>query len=151
MRKASSEIWNVVEPVVQGMGCELVGVEFGGKPGNRILRVYIDTADDVTLDDCEAVSRQLSAALDVDDPVGEGYVLEVSSPGIDRPLFRPGDYTRFAGEMVFIRLDYALEGRRRFKGRLDGLEGEAVLVEVDDRIWHLPLEAIESAHLIGRI
>lgn len=151
MQRASSEIWSVVEPVVLGMGYEMVGAELGGKPGDRILRVYIDTADGVTVDDCEAVSRQLSAVLDVEDPVGEGYVLEVSSPGVDRPLFRREDYARFAGENVFVRLGYAFEGRRRFKGRLEGVEEEAVLVDVDGSVWRLPLEAVESAHLIGRI
>lgn len=151
MRRASSEIWNVVEPVVHAMGYEFVGATFGGRAGDRILRVYIDAGEGVTIDDCEAVSRQLSAMLDVEDPVGEAYVLEVSSPGIDRPLLRETDYQRFTGEQAFIRLFDAVDGRRRFKGVLGGVEDRALLIEVDGRTWRLPLAAVEEAHLVGRL
>lgn len=151
MRKASDRIWGCVEPVVLGLGYELVGVEFGGGPGSRVLRVYIDTDDGVTVDDCAAVSEQLSASLDVDDPVNDTYVLEVSSPGIDRPLFREADYRRFAGETVSVRLGQPQEGRRRFRGLLGGVEAEDVLVEVDGTTWRLPLADIDEAHLIGQL
>lgn len=151
MERASSAIWECIEPVVQGMGYDLVGVEFGGNRGNRLLRVYIDLTDGVTVDDCAAVSRALSAALDVDDPISEGYILEVSSPGIDRPLFRPGDFVRFVGETAFIRLASTLEGRRRFKGRLAGMDEGDVLIEVDGTLWRLPADLVEEAHLVGRI
>ncbi len=151
MKRAPSRIWEVVEPVIAGLGYEMVGATFGGKPGDRILRVYIDSGDGITIDDCEVVSHQLSAMLDVEDPVGEPYVLEVSSPGVDRPLFREVDYRRFAGEMAFIRLAEPLEGRRRFKGALAGVEAGAIVIDVDGRVWHLPLEVVEEAHLVGRI
>lgn len=131
------------------MGYDLVGVEYGGNPGNARLRVYIDAADGITLDDCAAVSEQLSAALDVDDPIPGAYVLEVSSPGVNRPLFAPADFERFRGSRVFVRLERALDGRKRFKGTLVGLEGDTAVVEVDGRNWHLPLDAMEEAHVVA--
>ncbi len=149
MRRVSDAIRSAVEPVVTGLGYELVGAEYGGGPGNGRLRVYIDTPGGVTLDDCAAVSEQLSAALDVDDPIPEAYVLEVSSPGINRPLFLRADFERFCGERVFVRLDRAVEGRKRFKGLLTRVDGDEVLVEIDGDTWRLPLDAVEQAHLIA--
>ena len=149
MRRASEAIRATVEPVVTGLGYELVGAEYGGGPGNGRLRVYIDTPGGVTLDDCAAVSEQLSVALDVDDPIPDSYVLEVSSPGLDRPLFERADFERFCGERVFVRLEQPLEGRRKFKGLLVRVEGEDALVEIDGDTWRLPLAAVEQAHLIA--
>lgn len=148
MRQASATIRATVEPVVTGLGYELVGVEYGGGRGNGRLRVYIDTTDGVTLDDCAAVSEQLSLALDVDDPIPDAYVLEVSSPGLNRPLFARADFERFCGERVFVRLEQPLEGRRKFRGLLVRVDGEDALVEVDGATWRLPLAAVEQAHLI---
>ena len=149
MRRASETIYGCVEPVVRGMGYELVGVEYGGGPGNGRLRVYIDRPGGITLDDCAAVSEQLSAALDVDDPIPDAYALEVSSPGLNRPLFERADFERFSGERVFVRLEGALEGRKRFKGHLVGVEQDTLLVEVDGRTWRLPLDGVEQAHLVA--
>lgn len=150
MQRASSAILTSIEPVVRGMGYEFVGAEFGGGGGNARLRVYIDTVDGVTVDDCAAVSEQLSATLDVDDPIPEAYVLEVSSPGINRPLFERADFVRFQGERVFVRLREVLDGRKRFKGQLIEVADDRVSVEVDGRIWQLPLVAIEEAHLVAK-
>lgn len=149
MRRAPSAILASVEPVVRAMGYDLVGVEYGGGPGNARLRVYIEAADGITLDDCAAVSEQLSASLDVDDPIPGAYVLEVSSPGLNRPLFAAADFERFRGSRVFVRLEQALEGRRRFKGTLVGLEGDIAVVEVDGHAWRLPLDSIEEAHVVA--
>jgi ribosome maturation factor RimP len=131
------------------MGYELVGVEYGGGPGNGRLRVYIDCEEGVTLDDCAAVSEQLSAALDVDDPIPDAYALEVSSPGVDRPLFERAHFERFRGSRVFVRLAVAQEGRKRFKGELIGVEDDLVVVDVDGRTWKLPLAGVEQAHVVA--
>jgi len=151
MRRASNAIRATVGPVVAGLGYELVGVEYGGSPGNGLLRVYIDREQGVTVDDCARVSEALSAALDVEDPIREAYTLEVSSPGINRPLFERADFERFAGSRVFVRLEGELEGRRRFKGLLQRVEGDEIVVEVDGRDWRLPLVRVEEAHLIVEI
>ena len=153
MQRASSAITGCVEPVVRGLGYELVGVEFGGGAGNRLLRVYIDAPGGIGVDDCAAVSERLSVALDVDDPIREAYTLEVSSPGVDRPLFAAGDFERFAGETAFVRLSAGVgpEARKRFKGTLGGLDGDEVVIEVDGEVRHLPLDAVEEAHLVGKL
>lgn len=150
MQRASRAITDCVEPVVTGLGYELVGVEFGGGRGNGILRVYIDAPRGVDVDDCAAVSERLSAALDVDDPIPDAYTLEVSSPGVNRPLFAPADFRRFAGQRAFVRIAAGAipEGRKRFKGVLGGLEEAAILIEVDGETWRLPLDAVEEAHLV---
>lgn len=138
----------LIEPAVEALGYELVGVEYRPSARHALLRVYIDQAQGIGLDDCERVSHQLSALLDVEDPIDVAYDLEVSSPGLDRPLFRARDFQRFAGERARIRLRAPLEGRRNFKGVLRGLEGQQVLVEVDDELVRLPFEQIDQARLI---
>jgi ribosome maturation factor RimP len=140
----------LVEPVVNGLGCELWGTEFLSGSGRDLLRVYIERAGGVSLDDCERVSRQLGAVLDVEDPYGGPYTLEVSSPGVDRLLFRLDQFPGYAGELVELRLRSAFEGRRKFKGILQGIEGEDVVIRVDDHEYLLPHSAIEKARVQPR-
>ncbi len=141
------EVWRVLEPTISAMGYEFVGVEYVGEAGRNTLRIYIDTATGVTLEDCESVSHQISGLLDVEDPVGGAYDLEVSSPGMARPLFRIEDYERFAGELAKIRLAIPEDGRRNFKGKLIGVESGYVVIEVDGQIFKLRFEQIERARL----
>jgi ribosome maturation factor RimP len=131
------------------MGYEVVGVELAGSgERGRVLRVYIDQEEGITLDDCAAVSHQLSGVLDVEDPIREHYRLEVSSPGLDRPLFTPAQFERFAGHEVRIRLARLIDRRRKLSGVLRGLRGDAVLVEVEGTELAIPLVDIESARLV---
>jgi len=116
-----------------------------------VLRVYIDKDGGVTLDDCQKVSRQVSGVLDVEDPIHDRYALEVSSPGLDRPLFTREHFARYTGHSVQIRLDKPLDGRRNFKGIIQGMQDEAVLLEVDGTQFVLPLQAIEKAKLVPDI
>jgi ribosome maturation factor RimP len=139
------------EPVIDSMGYELVGVEFVGSEHNGILRVYIDKPGGVTIDDCAQVSHQLSALLDVEDPIGHRYSLEVSSPGIDRPLFKLDDYRRFVGLRARIKLATPLQGRRNFTGQLRGVEDDRVLIEVDKELHELPWPDIARAHLVDQV
>jgi ribosome maturation factor RimP len=142
-------ISELLEPSIRSLGYELVGVEYlGGGTGGALLRIYIDNEHGVTLDDCQSVSYQVSGVLDVEDPIPGHYTLEVSSPGADRLLFKPHDYRRFAGSLVKLRLDRPLDGRRRFKGRLRGLDGDDVVIEQDGENVSLPLERIEQARLV---
>lgn len=149
MRKSIEAIHELVRKVVEPMGYELVGVQYlTGQPGGNILRVYIDKEDGVQLDDCSAVSHQLSGVLDVEDPIPGNYNLEISSPGLDRPLFEPEHYERFVGRQVNIRLHPSIGGRRKYKGKLLGIEDGRVLVEVDGEVYPLDLEDIHEARLV---
>jgi len=139
------------EPVVESMGYELVGIEFHGSEHHGVLRVYIDHENGITVDDCASVSRQLSAILDVEDPISQAFDLEVSSPGINRPLFKLADYERFSGMKAKIKLAVALDGRKNFNGILQGIDNQTVLVSVDNETFELPIHDIAKAHLIGQI
>jgi ribosome maturation factor RimP len=131
------------------MGYELVGVEFYQRgTGGAVLRVYIDHEKGITLDDCGAVSHQLSGVLDVEDPIAGHYDLEVSSPGMDRPLFTAEHFERFCGRKVRLRLAAKLDGRRKLEGRICGLKSEVVSLEVDGETWEIPLSMVESARLV---
>lgn len=134
----------LLEPAVAALGYELVELEFG----SGLLRLYIDRADGVTVDDCERVSRHVSAVLDVEDPIPGAYSLEVSSPGLDRPLRKPADFERFAGQRAKLELILPLDGRRRFSGTLAGLESDEILVDVDGTRFRLPLAQIGKARLV---
>jgi ribosome maturation factor RimP len=127
------------------MGYELVGVEFDGH--QRVLRVYIDRPEGINVDDCSAVSYQLSGLLDVEDPIPGRYQLEVSSPGMDRPLFKLEHFDRFRGEMARIQLSRPLEGRRRYKARLQGVDGQDVLLLDEETPLRIPYDLIEKARL----
>ena len=147
MRGQTSRIHDLLEPVVTGLGYELVGIESLREGGNDLLRVYIDHAPGVTVDDCERVSRQVSAVLDVEDAIRDRYTLEVSSPGWDRPLFTPAHFERFAGSTVRLQLAEPIENRRRFKGRLVGMQDSDVLVDVDGTEYRIPFNRIAKARL----
>ncbi len=140
------------EPVVESMGYELVGVEFQQGGSHGTLRVYIDHAQGVSLDDCAAISHQISGILDVEEPIRQAYDLEISSPGVDRPLFKREDYVRFGGEVAKIKLAVALAGRRNFKGRLLGVsESGDIRIEVDGEEFELPYADIARANLVGEL
>jgi ribosome maturation factor RimP len=112
------------------------------------LRVYIDSPNGISVDDCAAVSRQVSAVLDVEDPISSDYTLEVSSPGMDRPLFTLDQYRLYAGAQAKLRLRAPFEGRRNFSGRLSGVEGDEVILVVGEEEYLLPIELIDKAHIV---
>jgi ribosome maturation factor RimP len=144
------DLSELFEPVVESMGYELVGVEFLGDGGYGTLRVYIDRDSGVNLDDCAAISHQISGILDVEEPIKQAYDLEVSSPGIDRPLFKLADFERFAGNTARIKLAAGLLGRKNFKGELQGVaDSKLVTIEVDGEVFDLPYADIAKANLVG--
>ena len=134
-------------PLVEGLGYELWELEYSPGRGNGLLRLYIDAATGITLDDCERVSRAVSEVLDAEDPIPGQYTLEVSSPGLERPLRTAQHFARFVGETVSVETVQAIEGRRRFKGALTAAGADTVEVEVDGKRWTLPLSGIRKAHL----
>jgi ribosome maturation factor RimP len=140
----------LLNPVVEAMDCELWGLELqmGGKA--KLLRIFIDRDEEVGvgIDDCERVSRQASAILDVEDVIPGEYILEVSSPGMDRPLYELDHYARYLGEEISLRLRFPYEGRRNYKGRLKAIEGDEIVVVVTDNEFLFPVEGIEKANLV---
>lgn len=146
------DLAQLFEPVIETMGYELVGVEFERGGGHGTLRVYIDRDDGVTLDDCAAISHQISGILDVEEPIQQAYDLEISSPGIDRPLFKLADYERFAGQTAKIKLAVALQGRKNFKGELQGVaDSKWVSIKVDGETFDLRFADIARANLVGEV
>lgn len=151
MRHAPANIQALVEPVVSSLGYELVGVEYLMQGRTGLLRVYIDNETGITLDDCQRVSHQLSGVLDVEDVIKGQYRLEISSPGLDRPLFTAEHFERFTGHKVKLKLAVPIEGQRKFKGTLGGVKNEQVILESDGVEVMLPLSAIDKANLIPEI
>lgn len=147
----ADEIEALLAPVLEREGYELIDVDFESKGGRSTLRLFIDKEDGVTLDDCEQASHAVSGVLDVEDPIPGEYNLEMSSPGLDRPLRRPAHYERYAGALARVVMQKGFQGKRRIKGRLSGLEDEVVLLDVDGETHRLPLEKIESARLVPEI
>jgi ribosome maturation factor RimP len=126
------ELIELLKPAITDLGLELVGIEFSPNAGGSTLRVYIDEPErGVTIEDCERASREISALLDVNDPVAGHYTLEVSSPGIDRPLFTPEHFSRFLGQVVKIGVNLPLDGRRRFQGPIRAVEGDRITIDQD--------------------
>jgi len=144
----ADELRRVLEPSIEQLGYELSDIEvrLGGKDG--VVRVFIDRPQGIGLEDCEAVSRQVSAVLDVEDPLPGQYVLEVSSPGLDRKLTKVEHFQRFTGEDVRVKLRVPIAGRRNFRGALRAADKETIEIEVDGERHSLPLAAIESARLV---
>jgi ribosome maturation factor RimP len=138
----------LLEPGVEALGFELVTVELLSKGREPLLRVYIDSPSGVTVDDCADVSNQVSGILDVEDPISGHYTLEVSSPGLDRPLVKREHFERVTGERIKVRLVRALENRRNFAGRLVAVSGEDIVMDVDGEQFTLALDNIERARLV---
>jgi len=145
------ELLKLLEPGVERLGYELADLEvrLGGKGG--LIRVYIDKPEGVDLEDCEKVSRAVSALLDVEDPVPGNYNLEVSSPGLDRKLTKVEHFQRFEGETLKVQTRFPVEGRRRFRGTLVSSDDENIVLEVDGESHSLPLKTIDSARLVPAV
>lgn len=174
MSAKSKRLEEIIRPVVEGLGYELWGIEYVSQGKHSMLRVFIEReptveegdalpeegANDangdqkperesgIELTDCEKVSRQLSGVLDVEDPISSDYTLEVSSPGMDRPLYTLAHYERFKGHQIQLRLRMPFEGRRKFAGLLAGVEGNDVVLQVEQEEYLFPLEGIEKANVV---
>lgn len=154
MTDKATEIAALLNPTVQSLGLELLGVEYLTAPGGAMLRLYIDMPADadegrmVGIEDCEAVSREVSAQMDVADPISSHYTLEVSSPGIERPLFTSAQFARFTGERAKVTLKLPQDGRRRLQGAILRVEGENIAFDVDGNEFAVAIENIEKARLV---
>ena len=151
MAKIADKIEELINPVIVDMGYELVGIDYIASGKHSTVRVYIDSDKGIGLDDCEVVSRQISAIFDVEDPVSGQYNLEVSSPGIERPLFHIGHYQRFLGHDVKLRLLRPMNGQRKFNGAIGSVSEVNNSVELVTELGPvtLDIDMIEKANLVA--
>ena len=158
MTDKATEISRLLAPTVESLGLELLGIEYLPAPGGALVRLYIDVpageaGDDgepraVGIEDCEAVSREVSAQLDVEDPISGNYTLEVSSPGLDRPLFTPAQFGRFVGESAKVGLKLPQDGRRRLQGVIVAFRDDTVVLDVDGTQVEVSADNIDKARLV---
>ena len=148
MKNAAEQIAELIAPTVEALGLELWGIELQQQGKYSLLRIYIENREDgVGIEDCEKVSRQVSALLDVEDPISGEYTLEVSSPGMDRPLFSAEQFGLYVGETVNIRLRTAMQGRRKFKGVIERVNEGVVDLLVDGESVAIQLTDIDKANI----
>lgn len=145
---SSAKLTELLCPLVEGLGYEFVGLEHSSNPKNAALVVYIDHPRGIAIEDCEKVSREVAALLDVEDPIAGHYDLEVSSPGLDRPLFTAEHFRRFTGEVAQLTVFAPVDGRRRFKGELLGYEDDHVRLLQDGAEVELDMGNIAKARLV---
>ena len=154
MTDKATQLSALLAPTIASLGLELLGAEYLPAPGGAVLRLYIDVpqaeaeARHVTIEDCESASREVSAQLDVEDPISGNYTLEVSSPGIDRPLFTAAQFARFAGQQAKVGLKLPQDGRRRLQGAIAGVEGDEVTFDVDGQPFTVAIANIDKARLV---
>lgn len=144
-----AEIFKLLEPAIRSLGLELWGIELALSRSRGLLRVYIDHPErGIQLADCEASSREISALMDVHDPISSQYTLEVSSPGLDRPLYDPAHYQRYVGHEIRFTAHAPVAGRRRFVGRLEAADGEGFVLSVDGQAIRFAYADVEKARLV---
>jgi ribosome maturation factor RimP len=144
----NTQLEDIIMPVVNGLGYELWGIEYLPQGKHSVLRVYIETEQGILIEDCEKVSRQLSAVLDVEEPISGHYVLEVSSPGLDRPLFNAKQYQRYLGQRIQIRVRRPIDGRRRFVGTLQAASDEELTLDIEGTELRVALAEVDKGHLV---
>lgn len=147
MSTLEQKLTELLEAPVAALGFELIGLEFI-RARNAILRVYIDSENGITVDDCAEVSHQVSAVLDVEDPISSAYSLEISSPGIDRPLFKLEHYTRYLGAEVVITLRIAVKNRRKWRGIIESVNDKMITLTVDGQEEIFAFANIQKANIV---
>lgn len=148
MAKFEHKLTDMLRPAVEEVGKELLGIEYISAGNNSVLRLFIDHENGIDVDDCAEVSRQVGAILDVEDPINSEFNLEVSSPGLDRPLFDKPHYEAVIGEIIEVKLSIPLNGRRKFKGVLVAIENDTLIVTVDGEDYDLVFGNIVKANLV---
>jgi len=148
MTSKLEQLQDILTPVIEALGYQCWGIEYIAQGRHSVLRVYIDHDNGVLIEDCVTVSRQLSAVMDVEDPISSEYTLEVSSPGIDRPLFTLEQFAAFVGEQVKIKLRSPVEERRSFQGLIRSVEDQDVVVQMGEFEYLLPIDLIEKANIL---
>lgn len=149
MATLEQRLTEMIDAPVSALGFELVGIEYI-RSRNSTLRIYIDSENGITVDDCADVSHQVSAVLDVEDPITEAYTLEVSSPGLERPLFTVKHYEQFVGEDVAVTLNMAVQNRRKWSGKIKSINGEMITIDVDGKDEMFAFSNIQKANLVPK-
>ncbi|WP_111977956.1 ribosome maturation factor RimP [Algibacillus agarilyticus] len=148
MAKLESSLEDMIAPAIAAVGFSLWGIEFIRAGKHSTLRVYIDGPEGVGVDACAEVSRQLGAILDVEDPISTNYLLEVSSPGMDRVLFKLEQYQAYVGHKMSLKTRLPVDGRRKFTGILEGIESDQVIITVDNDEFSIPYKNVDKAQII---
>ncbi len=150
MAKFEQKLTDLLRPAVEETGKTLRGIEYLSAGNNSVLRLFIDHENGINVDDCAEVSRQVGALLDVEDPISSEYSLEVSSPGVDCPLFELAHFQEVIGETINLRLSMPLNGRRKFKGPLVAIENDTLIVQVDSIDYELAISNVDKANLVAK-
>ncbi len=148
MKQAPEHLVSLIEPIVEGLGYECVGIEYNPHPKHGLLRVYIDSENGILVDDCSKVSHQISGVMDVEDPIQGNYHLEVSSPGEDRPFFKVSQFERYIGSMVMVNLFKAINGRRKITGQIKKVENDIITLQEGEQVFEVPFDAMSKARLV---
>jgi len=150
LAKFEQKLTEMLRPAVEETGKSLLGIEFISAGNNSVLRLFIDHENGIDVDDCAEVSRQVSAILDVEDPISSEYNLEISSPGVDRPLFEKSHFEAVIGEVINVKISMPLNGRRKFKGPLVAIENDTLIIEVDSIDYEIVISNIDKANLVAK-
>jgi len=148
MKQAPEHLVNLIEPIVEGLGYECVGIEYNPHPRHGLLRIYIDSENGILVEDCSKVSHQISGVMDVEDPIQGNYQLEVSSPGEDRPFFKVSQFERYIGSTVLVNLFKAIDGRRKITGLIKKVEGDIITLQEGEQVFEVPFVAMSKARLV---
>ncbi|KAF3977263.1 MAG: ribosome maturation factor RimP [Methylococcales symbiont of Iophon sp. n. MRB-2018] len=148
MKQAPEHLVKLIEPTVEGLGYECVGIEFNPHPQHGLLRIYIDTENGIVLEDCTKVSHQLSGLLDVEDPISSNYQLEVSSPGADRLFFKMSQFEQFIGSVITVNLFRPINKQRKITGLIDSVEDNIVYLQQANQLSKIPFQAMSKARLV---
>jgi ribosome maturation factor RimP len=148
MKQAPEHLIDLIEPIVEGLGYECVGIEYSPHPLHGMLRIYIDSENGILVDDCTKVSHQLSGMLDVEDPIPGEYQLEISSPGADRPFFKLSQFQNFIGSTVTINLFKPIDKRRKITGQIEAVDGDDIVLQENGQTYKVPFQAMSKARLV---
>ena len=148
MKQAPEHLALLIEPIVEGLGYECVGIEYNPHPQHGLLRVYIDSENGILLEDCTKVSHQLSGVLDVEDPISSNYQLEVSSPGADRPFFKLAQFEQFIGSTITVNLFKPINKQRKITGKIESVDGDIVVLQQAGQNIEIPFQAMSKARLV---
>lgn len=148
MKQAPEHLVNLIEPIVEGLGYECVGIEYNPHPKHGLLRIYIDSENGILVEDCSKVSHQISGVLDVEDPIQGNYQLEISSPGEDRPFFKVSQFERYIGSTVLVNLFKAIDGRRKITGVIEKVEDDIITLKEGEQVFEVPFVAMSKARLV---